>query len=375
MAIRSGDQSLLEELALKLLHPTQLLIIADEGPGIGAVATMSVPPGVDKRHFSILLDMPTPSSSKAGYELRFTSVGGGSTYNVTLDKWEKGEKHPLAAQVSYQFPTGSSFAIADEGSTISAWTNTGAGFTELLSASDTSFSGGSSGIEAAGNATRLVNFRFGSLLPPAGSTDGALKALALRDPFSTNEIPLSGVGSWIPVMWANGISGYKTGSVSEGGWGPYDSYSAINGAFRPNDTAIDTGSGVAVAATIVARPSGVGRYFSLWADMPSPSTTKSGYELRFTETSSNSFEVTLNRWLGGSKLELQKVTGRTLTIGGSVALMSKSGVVSAWINGGGGYSQLFSANDATFTAGKAGLDGSGALTRLSGFRSGSLPPP
>jgi subtilisin family serine protease/sugar lactone lactonase YvrE len=351
-------------------YPTPL---SDEGAGLGAVATMATSPGIASRYFSLWLDMPTPGSTKAGYELRFTNVSGGSTYNVTLDKWQGGVKTPLANQANVQFGTGSSFAVADEGGAVTTWVNTGSGFSELISATDSTFSSGTAGVEASGNVTRLVNFRFGSLLPPVANMDASLKAVALRDSFATNETPLSGGGAWAAVAWANGASGNKTGRVS-GGWGPFDAFPSINGAFRQNESAVDTGAGVGVTANVVAKPGGFSRYFALMADMGSPGTTHNGYELRFTEVSVNSFEVVLNKWVAGSKSELKKVTGQTLALGSKIALVSKNGTVSAWVNSGAGYAQLLSAADATFTAGKTGVEGSGNNTRLSEFRSGPLPP-
>ena len=53
--------------------------------------------------------------------------------------------------------------FVDQGSTVSAWTNTGSGFSQLLSASDSAFSGGKSAVEGSGNITRLKNFKVGSL--------------------------------------------------------------------------------------------------------------------------------------------------------------------------------------------------------------------
>ena len=46
---------------------------------------------------------------------------------------------------------------------VSAWTNTGSGFSQLLNASDSAFSSGKSAIEDSGNITRLTNFKTGSL--------------------------------------------------------------------------------------------------------------------------------------------------------------------------------------------------------------------
>jgi hypothetical protein len=123
---------------------------------------MAVNPGSTNRYFSVWLDMGTPSSTRAGYELRFTNVATNS-YSVTLSKWQSGSQTVLASQASYSLVNGNSFAVVDQGSTVSAWTNTGSGFSQLLNASDSAFSSGKSAIEDSGNITRLTNFKTGSL--------------------------------------------------------------------------------------------------------------------------------------------------------------------------------------------------------------------
>lgn len=69
-----------------------------------------------------------------------------------------------------QTPTCSnSSSGVDQGGTVSAWKNTGSGtgfeFNEILSASDSAFSGGNAGLQAAGGGTRLTNFKAGALTP------------------------------------------------------------------------------------------------------------------------------------------------------------------------------------------------------------------
>ena len=136
--------------------------LADTGSGIAAVATMAVNPGNTNRYFSIWLDLSSEASARTGYELRFTQASAG-IYNVALSKWEEGSQSLLASKSSYSFANGSSFALVDYGSTVSAWTDTGSGFAELLSAIDSTFEEGNAAVEGSGNITRLTNFREGSL--------------------------------------------------------------------------------------------------------------------------------------------------------------------------------------------------------------------
>ncbi len=200
--------------------------MTDTGPGTAAVATLAVNPGVTERYFSLWLDMPSPSSTRAGYELRCTDIST-NTYKVTLSKWAGGTQTVLATQASYGFVNGNSLALADQGGTVTAWTKTGSEFTNLLSASDATFGAGNAGLEAAGNNTRLNSFKVGSLLSPVANMDAALKNLALNDSFSTAENPLSRGGAWALPNWDA-----KTGQVS-GGWGPVDAYPASTAPTGP----------------------------------------------------------------------------------------------------------------------------------------------
>lgn len=347
-------------------------IVTDVGSGVANQVTMSTNPGNVGRYFSLWLDMPTPGSTRAGYELRFTNTAT-NTYTVALSRWKEGSQTALATKEGYSFVNGNSLALLDQGGTVSAWTNTGAGFAQLLSASDSTFSSGNSGVEGSGNITRLTNFKVGSLLKSASNMDGALKALPVNDAFSTNESPLSGGGAWAALQWANGFSGHNTGWV-EGGWGPYDPLGFINGAYWQKASFADTGSGAGVAAVLSTKPIYITEYFSLWLNAPSPATARSGYELRITREFTGNFEVGLYKWVAGTKTTLAAKTGVALATGNKFAFADKAGTVSAWVNTGSEYTQLLSASDSTYTSGYTGIEGYGNLTRLKEFRSGPLAP-
>ena len=346
--------------------------ITDTGLGVAAVATMAVNPSLEGRYFSLWLDMPTPTGTRAGYELRFTDVAA-NLYTVTLAKWVGGSQAVLVSQPSYSFANGSSLALVDQGGTVSAWTNTGSGFNQLLAAADSTFSGGSAGLEGAGNIARLTNFKAGALLDPVPNMDAALKGLSVNDSFATNELPLSGAGAWLALAWDSSFFSYKTGWVS-GGWGPYDGYPTINGAYWQQTAFGDSGAGNAVAASLSANPTLASRYFSLWLDMPSPATARSGYELRFTEVTANTYDVALAKWVTGSKTVLASKSSYVLALGDRFALVDKAGVLSAWTRTGSEFTQILSAADTSFISGYAGVEGSGNFTRLADFSAAPLPP-
>ncbi len=348
--------------------------IANTGPGIAVSATVSQNPGFfEGRYFSVWLDMPSPGSAqRAGYELKFTHVAN-NTYNVALSKWVGGSQTPLGSKTSYSLPLGSSFALVDQGANVSAWTNTGSGFSQLLSAGDSAFESGYAGVEGAGNVTRLTKFKVGALLNAAANMNAALGALSLNDAFATNESPLSGGGKWAALSWDNSTTGYNTGWVS-GGWSPWDSFPTINGAYWKKAAFADTGAGDAVVATLSNSPGITTRYFSLWLNMPNPASVRTGYELRFTETGLSAYEVALSKWEAGTKSLLASKTGYSFPLNSKFALVEKAGTVSVWTKTGSEFTQLLSVANTALTSGYTGVEGSGSNTRLKDFRSGHLPP-
>jgi hypothetical protein len=201
----------------------------------------------------------------------------------------------------------------------------------------------------------------------------AIEALPVNDAFSGSESPLSYGGAFAALAWDNSTSGQNTGRVS-GGWGPYDAYSTINGAYWQKTSFADTGAGDATAATLTTSPASTSRYFSLWLNMLSPGSVHSGYQLKFTETSSGVYTVTLAKWISGTETVLATKTSYSFATKSQFALVDKLGTVSAWTKTGSEYTQLLSASDSTYTSGYTGVEGSGNITRLTSFKSGPLAP-
>jgi hypothetical protein len=72
---------------------------------------------------------------------------------------------PANCKSGYSFPAGSQFALAAKAGTVSAWTTTGSEYMQVLTAADSTFISGYTGIEGSGNITRLKDFRSGPLPP------------------------------------------------------------------------------------------------------------------------------------------------------------------------------------------------------------------
>jgi hypothetical protein len=203
--------------------------------------------------------------------------------------------------------------------------------------------------------------------------NAAIKALPVRSAFTTNENPLSGGGAWTPVMWHTSASGHATGWV-QNGWGPYDSFGVVNGAFWTNAWFSDTGAGTGVSAKLTTAPTTPGEYFSLWLNGQTPTETKAGYELRFEYLGSGSYKVTLSKWQAGSKTSLGSKASLSLPLNSAVALTKKSTRLTAQVNTGTEYVEIIVLNDSGFGGGFTGIEGSGNVTRIKDFASGPLSP-
>jgi hypothetical protein len=63
------------------------------------------------------------------------------------------------------------------------------------------------------------------------ATAEEISVLPTLDSLNRTEGTLSNGGKWQAVNWANSTSGHKTGTDTTGGWGSYDAYPTINGAY------------------------------------------------------------------------------------------------------------------------------------------------
>ena len=147
----------------------------------------------------------------------------------------------------------------------------------------------------------------GGLALLSASTGSEIGVLPTLDPLNRTESPLSNSGKWSALAWDNSTSGHNTGRDTTSGWGPYDAYSTINGAYWNPSTFRDK-TGSAAAITMQTSPGSAGRYVALWLDMSSPGSAKTGYQLRWTVNSGSSYTVKLSKWSAGQPTSV-KATG------------------------------------------------------------------
>jgi len=208
---------------------------------------------------------------------------------------------------------------------------------------------------------------FESKVPSVGIQ---LAEMGVTEVFDGSSASVERFGAnWSTLGWATGTT--PKGSDSSTGWHPVDAYPTLNGTYY-NSSVSDTGTGLAGVATMAANPTNASRYFSLWLDVSSPASTRSGYELRFTDVSTNTYKVTLSKWVEGVETELASESSYPFSNGNSFAIVDQGGTVSAWTDTGSGFSQLLSASDSTFEKGNAGIHGAGNITRLTKFKVGQL---
>jgi hypothetical protein len=207
---------------------------------------------------------------------------------------------------------------------------------------------------------------------PMPNVEAKLNGLAVTQLFDGSQASQASFNTnWAALGWASG-AGAK-GQDTSLGWAPISAYPTENGAYF-STSAADSGSGVAAAAKLAQRPGASGGHFSLWLDMSTPGGTRAGYELRFTETEANVYDVNLARWQGGAETVLASQESYSLGQGSSLALIDRGALVTAWVDAGSGFSQLLVAEDSTFSGGRAGLAAVGENTRLSSYRFSTLLP-
>ena len=205
----------------------------------------------------------------------------------------------------------------------------------------------------------------------SASTANEIAVLPTLDPLNRTESPLSNSGKWSALAWDNGTSGHNTGRDTTGGWGPYDAYSAINGAYW-NPSTFNDSTGSAASMTMQIAPGSESRYLALWLDMNNPVSTKSGYQLRWTANAGSTYTVKLVKWSAGSETVLASNTSVTIAAGTTMAISDTGGAVTAWQSTGSSFTSLLSAEDATFAGGYAGIEGSGNISRSINFKAGVL---
>jgi subtilisin family serine protease len=198
----------------------------------------------------------------------------------------------------------------------------------------------------------------------AFETPSVLAEMPVTEAFNGGTTSVSDFASkWAPMQWTGAA---HKGKDNTNGYGPVDT--ARNGAYFIPPVA-DSGSGLAVQATLAAAP-GAGGRVSLWLDLQNPATENRGYELSLVETSANVYSATIRRYLG-TETVLASVTGCSLPAGSKVALVDSGSAVSFWVATGSEWSVLKTATDTSFSAGEAAIEVQGSTaTRVTNFKLG-----
>lgn len=219
----------------------------------------------------------------------------------------------------------------------------------------------------------LVLSLFGLTSAPAfASTAEEVNALPILDALNRSEEVLSNSGKWSALVWDSSATGHNTGQDTTAGWGPYDAFPTVNGAFW-NPVTFNDKTGNAAAITMQTGPGNSERYVALWLNMTSPSSTKAGYQLRWTVNASiSTYTVTLSKWSAGVQTVLASNPSVSIPAGTTMAISDTGGTVTAWQGTGGTLNSLLSASDTAYTSGYTGLESSGNISRSINFKAGNL---
>ena len=199
------------------------------------------------------------------------------------------------------------------------------------------------------------------------STAEEINVLPTLDPLNRAENPLSNGSKWSALSWAA-----AKGQDTTGGWGPSNAFSTVDGAYW-NPATLSDKTGDAAAITMQTLPGGAERYVSLWLNMPSAGSAKSGYQLRWTVTSGSTFAVKLSKWSAGTETVLASNSSVSIPAGTTMAISDTGETVTAWQGTGGSLTSILSVNhEGNFSSGSAGIEGSGNLSRSTNFKAGAL---
>jgi hypothetical protein len=221
----------------------------------------------------------------------------------------------------------------------------------------------------------LLLLFFGLVTSSASAgTPEEINHLPTLDSLNRTEPVLSNGGKWGALAWDTSTTGHNPGQDTTSGWGPWDSFSVVNGAYwGPSSFSDETGE--AAAITMQTSPGGTERYVALWLDMPSPGSVKTGYQLRWTYVSGTTFSVVLSKYSAGTQTTLASNAAVTIPNGSTLAISDTGGTVAVWQGSGGSLTSILSAGDTSFSSGYAGIEGSGSNSRSVNFKAGPLTPP
>jgi hypothetical protein len=177
-------------------------------------------------------------------------------------------------------------------------------------------------------------------------------------------------GNWAKTNWAAEIGGAFNGGYM--GFGSTSGGTYVSGAYWTPTTFSDTGSGLLVAATVGTDLNATGEYMSIWLDMPSPGSARSGYEGRmaYPGGAANEYEVEISKWSSGTRTVLASGVKVSMPPGTTYAVTAMSGQLALWV-GNGSFAPALTASDSTYSSGYAGLETYGPHGTENNFRAGT----
>ena len=358
---KAGTQTVLASMASYFVNGNSLALV-DEGARVSAWTNKG-------SEFTRLLTASdaTFSSGNAGIEgtgsnTRLTNFKAGQLILPPETTITGGSVGKVTPDVAFAFSSnegGASFECALDAGAYSACTS--AKSYEGLSEGSHTFKvrAVKSGVADLTPAERTVQVK---------TTANAVSGIAVLDNFGRAENPLAN-GKWTMTSWAEEIGG--SWITPWHGFGAYNAHLA--GAYWNGTTFSDASAGLLASATVGTGSTAPGEYMSLWLDMPSPGSARSGYEVRFSGTNetSTAYIAEIAKWVSGTRTVLASKEKVSLPVNTTFVLTETGGQLTLW-TGTGSFSQLLSAYDATYSSGYAGIEVNLGMGTAYNFRAGNV---
>jgi hypothetical protein len=135
----------------------------NDAHGVLVAATVGTGSSAAGEYGALWLDMPDPQDTRSGYEARISGTNGSSSgYKVEISKWVSGTRTVLASEENVSVPVGTTLALTKSGGALTLWSGAGS-FSQVVSATDTSYHSGYAGIEVNGGEGTYYNFQAGAV--------------------------------------------------------------------------------------------------------------------------------------------------------------------------------------------------------------------
>lgn len=320
---------------------------------------------VSGRHHGLWVCRPTASTvtDQDGYFAKMELTATSEKYKFKLERYTNGTGTVLAefesAAGEYKPVNGSRMAIVVGGGKVRLFLSTGEAteFVEKLSAEDSTYTAGYSGLWAHGpGEPQVKNFATGEFVLEEPFRE-ALDELPITDNLTRLESTLAG-------DWKLLKPGVLTGEATTAGGGGWRAKTAFvtgpDGAYWSKEQfSASGGDHIAAVIKLSQVATTNDRSTGVWIcrDGTTPETAESGYYLRAEFKGSGKIKFKLEKWVTGTPSTMAELETTEYAAGSRIAIVVGGGAVSFWASKGAEtvFRERLSVSDSTYTSGYAGL--------------------